>query len=111
MTRAIAQAIVRWRAAVIAIWVVAAALGAPRAAKVHEVLSVDGATLLVNLSNDGWYRGRGGARQHLAQAVFRAVETGLPLIRATTTGISKTTPKANKRRVAKVRYSLIMIVG
>ena len=48
----------------------------------------DGATLLVNLSNDGWYRGRGGARQHLAQAVFRAVETGLPLIRATTTGIS-----------------------
>jgi len=47
-----------------------------------------GASVLVNLSNDGWYRGRGGARQHLAQAVFRAVETGLPLIRATTTGIS-----------------------
>ena len=47
-----------------------------------------GAELLVNLSNDGWYRGRGGAGQHLAQAVFRAVETGLPLVRATTTGIS-----------------------
>lgn len=47
-----------------------------------------GATALVNLSNDGWYRGRGGARQHLQQAVFRAIETGLPLVRATTTGIS-----------------------
>ncbi len=47
-----------------------------------------GAEVLVNLSNDGWYRGRGGAGQHLAQAVFRAVETGLPLVRATTTGIS-----------------------
>jgi apolipoprotein N-acyltransferase len=47
-----------------------------------------GAEVLVNLSNDGWYRGRGGARQHLAQVVFRAVETGLPLVRSTTTGIS-----------------------
>jgi len=48
----------------------------------------NGATVLVNLSNDGWYRGRGGAQQHLAQAVLRAVETGLPLVRATTTGVS-----------------------
>jgi apolipoprotein N-acyltransferase len=48
----------------------------------------EGATTLVNLSNDGWYRGSGGAWQHLAQAVFRAVETRRPLIRATTTGIS-----------------------
>ncbi len=47
-----------------------------------------GASVLVNLSNDGWYRGRGGARQHLALAVFRAIETGLPLVRSTTTGIS-----------------------
>jgi apolipoprotein N-acyltransferase len=47
-----------------------------------------GASVLVNLSNDAWYRGAGGARQHLAQAVFRAIETGLPLVRATPTGIS-----------------------
>jgi apolipoprotein N-acyltransferase len=53
-----------------------------------RTLAQGGATALVNLSNDGWYRGRGGARQHLQQAVLRAVETGLPLVRATTTGIT-----------------------
>jgi apolipoprotein N-acyltransferase len=47
-----------------------------------------GATFLVNLSNDGWYRGHGAARQHLEQVRFRAIETGLPVVRATTTGIS-----------------------
>jgi apolipoprotein N-acyltransferase len=47
-----------------------------------------GATALVNLSNDGWYRGRGGARQHFQLARFRAIETGLPLVRATTSGIT-----------------------
>lgn len=48
----------------------------------------DGASLLVIPSNDGWYAGRGGAAQHLAQVRFRAVETRLPIVRATTTGIS-----------------------
>jgi apolipoprotein N-acyltransferase len=47
-----------------------------------------GATALLNLSNDGWYRGRGGDRQHLQQVVFRAIETGLPVVRVTTTGIT-----------------------
>jgi apolipoprotein N-acyltransferase len=47
-----------------------------------------GSTLLVVLSNDSWYRGRGGAEQHLAQVVFRAIETRLPLVRAASTGIS-----------------------
>jgi apolipoprotein N-acyltransferase len=48
----------------------------------------EGAHLLVNLSNDGWYRGHGASQQHFAQAVFRAVETRRPLLRATTTGIT-----------------------
>jgi apolipoprotein N-acyltransferase len=56
--------------------------------ELSRALAVQGATLLVNLSNDGWYRGRGGARQHLQQVVFRAIETGLPVARATTTGVT-----------------------
>lgn len=48
----------------------------------------DGAELLVNLSNDGWFAGPGGREQHFAQSVFRAVETRRPLLRATPTGIS-----------------------
>jgi len=47
-----------------------------------------GATAIVNPSNDSWYRGRGGGEQHLQQTVFRAIETRIPIVRATTTGIS-----------------------
>lgn len=42
---------------------------------------------LFNPSNDAWF-GRWGPPQHLAQARLRAAEEGLPVIRATPTGIS-----------------------
>ena len=42
---------------------------------------------LFNPSNDGWF-GAFGPPQHLAQARLRAIEEGLPVLRATTTGIS-----------------------
>ncbi len=51
-------------------------------------LARGGARVLVNLANDSWFRGRGGHGQHLRQVVFRAVETGLPLVRAASDGIS-----------------------
>jgi len=41
-----------------------------------------GANLLVVLTNDAWYPKSSEAEQHLANAVFRAVETRLPMIRA-----------------------------
>ena len=42
---------------------------------------------IFNPSNDAWF-GSWGPPQHLAQARLRAVEEGLPIIRATPTGIS-----------------------
>jgi len=42
---------------------------------------------LFNPSNDGWF-GLWGPPQHLGQARLRAIEEGLPVLRATTTGIS-----------------------
>jgi apolipoprotein N-acyltransferase len=42
---------------------------------------------LFNPSNDAWF-GAWGPPQHLAQARLRAIEEGLPIIRATPTGIS-----------------------
>lgn len=44
--------------------------------------SLAGARALVNLTNDSWAGGTASRMQHLSLAVFRAVETRLPLLRA-----------------------------
>jgi apolipoprotein N-acyltransferase len=46
------------------------------------------AHILVNLTNDGWFLRTAGAEQHLANAVFRAVENCRPLLRCTNTGVT-----------------------
>ncbi|WCJ58142.1 apolipoprotein N-acyltransferase [Fontisphaera persica] len=42
--------------------------------------------LILNLTNDGWFRESAAQYQHAANAVFRAVETGRPLVRCTNNG-------------------------
>ncbi len=48
----------------------------------------DGADVLINISNDGYLGPTAVMRQHLANAVFRAVENGRPVLRVTNTGIT-----------------------
>ncbi len=55
------------------------------------VLPIDtdpGANLLVNVTNDGWFLHSAGSYQHLANAIFRCVETRRPMVRAANTGVT-----------------------
>ena len=47
-----------------------------------------GAQLLVNVTNDGWFAQSPAAAQHLANSLFRAVETRRPLVRCGNTGLT-----------------------
>jgi len=44
--------------------------------------------VLINISNDGYLGPTAVMRQHLANAIFRAVENGRPVLRVTNTGLS-----------------------
>jgi apolipoprotein N-acyltransferase len=51
-------------------------------------MTTEGADVLINISNDGYLGPTPVMRQHLANAIFRAVENGRPVVRVTNTGIS-----------------------
>jgi apolipoprotein N-acyltransferase len=54
-------------------------------ARAHVTPQTD---FLVNLTNDGWFGDGAQPWQHAANAVFRAVENGLPLVRCTNNGLT-----------------------
>ena len=43
---------------------------------------------ILNVSNDSWFGATSGPLQHLNIASYRAIEEGLPIVRATPTGVS-----------------------
>lgn len=53
-----------------------------------RMMTANGATLLVNLTNDAWYGISSAPYQHFTLALFRSVENKRSLIRSANTGIS-----------------------
>lgn len=55
-----------------------------------EMVGVDAAStrIMVNVTNDAWFGDTPGPYQHFRQAQIRAVENGVPLLRAANNGIS-----------------------
>ena len=47
-----------------------------------------GAQIIVNLTNDGWFKESPAAAQHFANARFRAIELRRPMLRCANTGVS-----------------------
>ena len=56
--------------------------------EISRAFARQGADVMVNISNDGYLGRTPVMRQHLANVVFRAVETRRPVLRVTNTGIS-----------------------
>ena len=54
----------------------------------REDLVSEGADGLINISNDGYLGPTAVMRQHLANAIFRAVENRTSILRVTNTGLS-----------------------
>ena len=48
----------------------------------------EGATLLVNITNDAWFGRTSAPYQHISMYALRAVENRLPVVRAANTGVS-----------------------
>ena len=48
----------------------------------------DSPQIIVNITNDGWFKESEGAEQHFANARFRAIELRRPMIRCSNTGVS-----------------------
>ncbi len=55
---------------------------------IAQRFAADGADVLINISNDGYLGQTPVMQQHLANAVFRAVENARPVLRVTNTGIT-----------------------
>jgi apolipoprotein N-acyltransferase len=44
--------------------------------------------MIVNITNDGWFKKTAGAEQHLANARFRCIELRRPMVRSANTGVT-----------------------
>ncbi len=61
------------------------------------------ADVLLNLTNDGWFRSSPGPYQHAALSAFRAIEQRRPLVRATNSGVTTIIDRLGRTRAVLQR--------
>jgi apolipoprotein N-acyltransferase len=66
--------------------------------------------LLVNLTNDGWYPGKGMRRQHAQLASLRCIENRVPMARSVNTGISAVIDSVGRSSVRLDAYEAGVLV-
>ncbi|MBX2833520.1 MAG: apolipoprotein N-acyltransferase [Micavibrio sp.] len=54
----------------------------------RSIVKGDKVDFIINTTNDAWYGVSAGPHQHFQKAVFRAIESGTPVIRSANTGFS-----------------------
>jgi apolipoprotein N-acyltransferase len=69
------------------------------------------ASLLVNGSNNAWYGDSLAPHQHLQISRMRALETGRPMLRATTNGISALIDEKGEIRMRSAQFRTEMLSG
>lgn len=72
-----------------------------------------GAEFLTVITNDAWFGETGAAAQHLQASIFRAVENGVPVVRAANTGISAFISNRGKvlGRVEDKNHKALFVAG
>ncbi|UCG31362.1 MAG: apolipoprotein N-acyltransferase [candidate division WOR-3 bacterium] len=71
----------------------------------------DGAEILTNITNDGWFGKISGAQQHNNMAILRSVENGVVLLRSANTGISMIVDQYGRVMTEKSLFVQETIVG
>jgi apolipoprotein N-acyltransferase len=69
------------------------------------------ATLMINGSNNAWYGNSFAPHQHLQIARMRALETGRPLLRATTNGISALVDDKGRLMARSTQFQTDVVAG
>ncbi len=79
-------------------------------AEVRE-FAVNGAQLLVNITNDAWFGRSSAPYQHFAISIMRAVENGMYLVRAANTGITAVVDPSGTVHAQTALFTQAALVG